>query len=66
MDEHIRDETSRKRPSRHDYAHSALSRRGVLLGGGGVAAAVALGTGVSHIWQPRWREPLRMAMASRW
>jgi len=52
MDEHIRDENRSQAPVPARRRHSALSRRGVLLKGSGVAAAVALGAGMSRIWQP--------------
>ncbi len=57
MDEIIRDETigvenSTQAPATARRRRSALSRRGVLLGGGSVAAGLALGAGVSRIWQP--------------
>jgi hypothetical protein len=57
MDENIRDENSRDESSTQAHAtarrrRSAVSRRGVLLGTGSVAAGVALGAGVSRIWQP--------------
>jgi hypothetical protein len=52
MDESIKDENGTEAPATARRRHSALSRRGVLLGGGSVAAGVALGAGVSRIWQP--------------
>jgi hypothetical protein len=51
-DESIRDETSTQVHATARRRHAALSRRGVLVGGGSVAAGVALGAGVSRIWQP--------------
>jgi hypothetical protein len=51
-DENIRDENITQVPVTARRRHSAISRRGALLGGGSVAAGVALGAGVSRIWQP--------------
>jgi hypothetical protein len=52
MDETIRDETSTQAHIMARRRLSALSRRRVLLGTGSVAAGVAIGAGVSRIWQP--------------
>jgi hypothetical protein len=49
---HISDETSTSAPVAARRRISALSRRRVLLGTGTVAAGVALGAGVSRVWQP--------------
>jgi hypothetical protein len=57
MDENIRDENIRDENSTQAHIAatrrlSVLSRRRVLLGTGSVAAGVALGAGVSRLWQP--------------
>jgi hypothetical protein len=52
MDENNKDENSTRAPATARQRHSALPRRTILLGGGSVAAGVALGAGVSRIWQP--------------
>jgi hypothetical protein len=56
MDENIRDGNIRDETSTQAHITatrlSALSRRRVFLGTGSVAAGVALGAGVSRLWQP--------------
>ena len=51
-DENIGDETSTQAHAMAGRRLSALSRRRVLVGTGTVVAGVALGAGVSRVWQP--------------